>query len=239
MFDADIIIARLTKRIDILTPFFILLDHIDQVDDEGIAAMSKMLERFASRRQGLARLFRLPFLYVINKLWQDKTFVRRKSEALDDLNEVFGTIVNKLCESARHDRTVLLSVIAGIDPDDVYDEEETRRMQEEAVIRQMGLSQEIIDILSQPSQINHDSDDEPSRIIVGSGITVDQLPKSPPFRPPPPRRRRAPPPPPPPEAEPTVSGSDSDDSADEHMTLEQLHAAYRAKREREKALESE
>jgi hypothetical protein len=238
MFDADIIIARLTKRVDILTPFFILLDHIDQVDDEVIAAMSKMLARFASRRQGLARLFRLPFLYVINKLWQDKTFVRRKSEALDQLNEVFATIVNKLCETARHDRTVLLSIIAGVDPDDVYDEEEARRIQEEALIRRMGLSQEIIDILRQPSQANPDSDHEPSRIIVGSGITADQLPNLPLLRPPPPQRHR-PRPPPPPEVEPAVSDSEDDESPDEHMTLDQLRDAYRARRERKQALESE
>jgi hypothetical protein len=64
-FSADIIVSRLTRRSDILTPFFILLDHLDQVDEDGITAITRMLGRFISDAKGLSRLWRLPFFYVI------------------------------------------------------------------------------------------------------------------------------------------------------------------------------
>jgi hypothetical protein len=39
--------------------------------------------------------------------------------------------------------------------------------------------------------------------------------------------------------EPAVSDSDDDESPDEHMTLDQLREASRARRERKQALESD
>ena len=160
-FTSDMIIDRLSKRQNILTPFFILLEHIDQVDDDALECVTKILEMFSKRRRGLAHLFRLPYLFVINKVWQDKAFERRADKVHDDLEQVFKTITQKFFESAQRDRTLFLEILTNVDQDDVYDEEAEKRRQEEIVSQRMGISQEVMSILSEKPAPPSDDEMEP------------------------------------------------------------------------------
>ena len=160
-FTSDLIIDRLAKRQNILTPFFILLEHIDQVDDDALECVTKILEMFSKRRRGLAHLFRLPYLFVINKVWQDKAFERRADKIHDDLEQVFKTITQKFFESAQRDRTLFLEILTNVDQDDVYDEEAERRRQEEIASQRMGISQEILSILGEKPAPASDDEMEP------------------------------------------------------------------------------
>jgi hypothetical protein len=178
----------------------------------------------------------LPFFYVIDKLWQ--------GEVIDQLNEIFAEIVGKFCETARYDRTVLVAIIGNVDPEDVYDESAMRRMQEDLLMKQVGFSQEVIEMLTpRPSQSVAREDDGPSRLLIGGGLTADDLPPSPPIRRKAAVRRQIRIEEP---EEPEISEAEvsDDESSEEHLSFEQLRAARKAAEtqqnaEREIELESE
>ncbi len=179
-FDADMVIDRLCRRQNVLTPFFILLDHFDQIDDEVVIAMTRILKKFVSRRAGLAHLFKLPFLYVINRVWQDRTFNRRTDQVHDELEDVFKTIVKKFFESARHERTVLIQIITGVETFDVYDEDAARKQQEEMIAQRLGISHEVYSMLTEETEQRHESDEEipphPGRIESDSSDAENEEP---------------------------------------------------------------
>ena len=162
-FTSDLIIDRLAKRQDILTPFFVLLEHFDQLDDDALVSITKILEMFTKRRRGLAHLFKLPFFFVINKVWQDKEFARRADDVRDNLEKIFNVIVQKFFESAQRERTLFLQILTGVEVDDVYDEEAERRRQEEIVSQRLGISQEILSILDEkPAPASDNEEGEPA-----------------------------------------------------------------------------
>jgi hypothetical protein len=231
IFNADFIVTRLTKKADILTPFFILLDHIDHVDDEGICAIARMLDRFTSKVEGMARLWRLPFFYVINKLWNDSHFQRRQGDAIEQLNNVFAEIVRKFCETARHDRTIMVQIIGVVDPDDIYDEEAIRQMQEAMLMEQIGISPEVLSMLTpRTSQKVNSEDEEPSRILLPPNLPLPIQKKKRVTRKPKVVLEEEPEPPPP------MQSSDDDDSSEEQLSFEQLRAA-RVAAEKQRVME--
>ncbi|OHT09654.1 hypothetical protein TRFO_21372 [Tritrichomonas foetus] len=151
-FNSDQIVGKLARRIGVLKPFFIVLSNYDSLDDEIVEAMTKMLKRFSMKPMGLAHLFSLPYFYVIFKLWEDKKLERSKSEYFKELDLVLQDIIRKFFFSALNDKTMFIQLITGLDQNDLYDAEMARRRKESQINSQLGLSQEVVDILNEPSQ---------------------------------------------------------------------------------------
>jgi hypothetical protein len=113
----------------------------------------------------------------------------------------------------------MVAIIGAVDPDDVYDEAALRRIQEAVLVKEIGLSQEVVEMLT-PRRV----DDGTSTRLIGDGTTADNLPLPPaPRRTPPPRPAT-----PPEEAAGTETDASEDESSDDNLSLEQLRAARRA-----------
>ena len=157
-FNSDVIVSRLSRRANVLKPFFIILSNYENLDDEIADAMTKMLRRFTKKNNGLAHLFNLPYFYVIFKLWEDKKLERSRSEKIKELDAVLQEIVKKFFEGAIEDKTMFIQLISGFDVNDIVDGEAEKKRKEDELNRKLGFTQEILDILNDKPK-NPDVDD--------------------------------------------------------------------------------
>jgi hypothetical protein len=118
----------------------------------------------------------------------------------------------------------MVEIIGAIRPEDVYDAEAVRRMQEEVLMHEIGISQEVLAMLSPRREIVND--DEPNRILMPEGLTLNDVPLPARKKPGHPRKTKVQ------EEEPVPAESSDDESSEEQLSFEQLRAARIAAEQR-------
>ena len=145
LFSSEMIISRLIHKQDVLIPFFILLKNYEMLNNEEINALTTMLRRFTDNRIGLAHLFKLPFIYTIYHLWNDKKFLLSKNSTLITLNTVLEDIIHKLFYNVSKDSSILISLLYGVESQEIFDE----KFEQTKIYKSIGISDDVIDLLQE------------------------------------------------------------------------------------------
>jgi len=157
LFSSDMIISRLSRRQDVLIPFFTLLRNYETLGYEEIRALTLMFRRFCNHPNGLAHLFNLPYIYTIHHLLRDNKFTKSDDESNRELIIVLREIVSKFFFNVKKEHSILISVLAGVEPHELYNEEAIKRAEKKKFLNELGLSNDVVNLLETES---HDTMNE-------------------------------------------------------------------------------
>lgn len=152
-FDAEAIIKRLTRRTNVLDPYFTCIENWRKCNQEELGSIAKMLKRFVFKRSGLSHLFKLTYFIIINKVLTDKDFQKSEEPEIIELREVMHSIINKFLYNVKRQKSTLLLILVGPDSDELFDEVDDMALDDDEMFDALGVSQEVRDIMRDvPSQ---------------------------------------------------------------------------------------